>query len=1086
MNDDMGLAAGNSRGSGRASGSLKSSWGTISNYWRSISANATRVASAVRSVGSSYASQSSGIEEEQQREQVLWAGFEKLELGPTDVRHVLLLTYLNGFQVWDVESAKNVRELVSRRDGPVSYLRLQPQPCAQESHEGNFKAARPLLLVISGEASSNVSSIPGGYSVGHLGSDGTHSGGFANSLPTVIRFCSLRTLQYVHTLRFKAGIFGVRCSPRIVAVAFVSQIYCYDATTLQSILSVLTYPNLPMGPGGGSYGYGALAVGPRWLAYAANHPLVSCTGRASPHHLTPSPGSPGSGSPRPKSNSGSVLDPENAGIVIVRDFVSKAVVAQIRAHTSPISALCFDQSGTLLVTASVYGHNLNVFLLMPQSPANANMSAAYDSTGSFVHLYKLYRGFTNAVIQDIGFSSDSHWICVSTSRGTSHIFAISPFGGSVGHHTHGSMPVNGVVRSKVAPLPVVPWWSSNGPVKVAQQVLSPPTLVLSVVNRIKNGPAGWLGTVSGAAAAATGKTSSSGAVAAVFHDGGDYDSEFQCSPDPLNDKLWVLCPSGHLARYLLRPSIGEQLGLNNSNIAEVVSVGFDSYQGHEFGLHVEPLEKWDVCRRSNWNEREERIHSFVSESVDSDELNKTFSGRMNNHCSSESRGGKGDATKTEDKQHWYMSKAEIQMQQARAYPIWAKPNIFFEVVLLDCKKDLCSYLGPCDGGEVEIEKVPSRVVELRRKDLTPVIERFKNQDFRELGTENFSAFSNSTSSQPRDDVLHNGPIRRHTAGMQPIKKISLGQEVDSVPGNNFYMNGFQSDRDGFHAETQPTSYMTGSQLAHQQYFSIPELDEYSPPLRALDSISKYGIQSATLTGGDQKHNKENAKMLEIYSQIHSGPEAENTSTTTTDMDNFSPDNCITLDHLAHGFAAAMVVNEPKETYFQVREDDSNEDVKTVNADVKTIDADCSSVLPNVWRDARFVQDNFRTVTIETHQPTFGDVDGHFVAQIDGQDTLSKQNSWRIKEYKKDSSVVHCNDVTASPNEANQGPEYHVQAESTEDINQKGPGGRNKLKHIDNLKDADGSDSYIQRDESLGESGGEIWDGAMFPFNEDGT
>lgn len=51
---------------------------------------------------------------------------------------------------------------------------------------------------------------------------------------------------------------------------------------------------------GVNIGYGPMAVGPRWLAYAPNNPLLSNTGRLSPQNLTPSPGvspstSPGSG-----------------------------------------------------------------------------------------------------------------------------------------------------------------------------------------------------------------------------------------------------------------------------------------------------------------------------------------------------------------------------------------------------------------------------------------------------------------------------------------------------------------------------------------------------------------------------------------------------------------------------------------------------------------------------------------------------------------------------------------------------------------------------------------------------------------------
>lgn len=54
--------------------------------------------------------------------------------------------------------------------------------------------------------------------------------------------------------------------------------------------------------------------------------------------------------------------------VIVRDVVTRVVVAQFRAHHSPLSALAFDSTGTLLLTASVCGHNFNVFRLTPPAP----------------------------------------------------------------------------------------------------------------------------------------------------------------------------------------------------------------------------------------------------------------------------------------------------------------------------------------------------------------------------------------------------------------------------------------------------------------------------------------------------------------------------------------------------------------------------------------------------------------------------------------------------------------------------------------------------------------------------------------------
>lgn len=73
------------------------------------------------------------------------------------------------------------------------------------------------------------------------------------------------------------------------------QIYCFDALTLENKFSVLTYPVPQLGVQGlvgVNIGYGPMAVGPRWLAYASNNPLLSNTGRLSPQSLTPPAGSP--------------------------------------------------------------------------------------------------------------------------------------------------------------------------------------------------------------------------------------------------------------------------------------------------------------------------------------------------------------------------------------------------------------------------------------------------------------------------------------------------------------------------------------------------------------------------------------------------------------------------------------------------------------------------------------------------------------------------------------------------------------------------------------------------------------------------
>lgn len=54
------------------------------------------------------------------------------------------------------------------------------------------------------------------------------------------------------------------------------------------------------------------------------------------------------------------------------------------------------------------------------------------------HLYVLHRGDTTARVQDMSFSPDSRWAAVSTLRGTTHVFPITPYGGNVGVRTHGT------------------------------------------------------------------------------------------------------------------------------------------------------------------------------------------------------------------------------------------------------------------------------------------------------------------------------------------------------------------------------------------------------------------------------------------------------------------------------------------------------------------------------------------------------------------------------------------------------------------------------------------------------------------------
>ena len=116
-------------------------------------------------------------------------------------------------------------------------------------------------------------------------------------------------------------------------------------------------------------------------------------------------------------------DAQLVGTVMVRDIVNRQLVAHFRAHTSPLLALQFDPSGTILVTASLHGHNVHIFHICPwQGTGSGRGSGSARPLASAVHLYRLARGVTPAVIRDLSFSRDGAWLAVSSARGTTHIF----------------------------------------------------------------------------------------------------------------------------------------------------------------------------------------------------------------------------------------------------------------------------------------------------------------------------------------------------------------------------------------------------------------------------------------------------------------------------------------------------------------------------------------------------------------------------------------------------------------------------------------------------------------------------------------
>ncbi|CAL9770288.1 unnamed protein product [Musa acuminata subsp. burmannicoides] len=806
-------------------GLLPKSMRIFSSCLKTVSSNAGSVVSSVRSAGASIAA-SIAAPPEDDKDQVLWAGFDKIELGPSSFKHVLLLGYSNGFQVFDVENASSVCELVSKRDGPATFLQMQPMPIKSESIEG-LRASHPLLLVVAGDETNGTGVVQGGHLSASMRENKSEPRAENSILiPTAVRFYSLKSHSYVHVLKFKSAVYMVRSSPRIVAVLFATQILCFDAVTLKQKVSVLTYPL--QGAPGVNIGYGPMAVGSRWLAFASDNPLVPNSGHLSPQNLTPSPGvspstSPSSGNlvARYAMESSKTLaagirnlgdmthktwskycqeivpdgcssplssnlsrrsgrhpptscpsESDNAGMVVVTDFTSTDVISQFRAHTSPISALCFDPSGTLLVTASVHGHKINIFRIMPTRVLNGSGPARYNWTSSHVHLYTLCRGITAAVIQDISFSHYSQWISIVSSKGTCHIYVLSPFGGDASlrqQNVNGEGPV-------LSPNLTSPWWSAACCMMHQQSHAPPhpPPITYSVVSRIKNVNSSWLSTVSSVAASAAGKTiGPSGAVAAMFHNSLYHD----LSPVPPKanslEHLLVYSPSGLVIQYELL--LSSFLEPSDSSL-KALPAPLLQLQDEELHVNAEPVQWWDACRRSNWPQREEHVSIIIfNNQQDSETVIDSGDCKDNgSSCILSSANGVPGTESMGSERSWYFSNAEVQISSGKV-PVWQKSKIYF--CLLDplpafegCAEDLTH-------GEIEIEKLSFNEVEIRRKDLLPVFEQFHG--FQSDWNDRVGGRYQTSSSGPRttEGLLGLSETR-------PNERVSLPLMEKSIPNES--------------------------------------------------------------------------------------------------------------------------------------------------------------------------------------------------------------------------------------------------------------------------------------------------------------
>ncbi|KAK9875808.1 hypothetical protein WA026_009594 [Henosepilachna vigintioctopunctata] len=368
-----------------------------------------------------------------ERESTLSTIYEKNSTPPL----ILVLGYNTGIQVWSVSTNGLAAEVVPWRPGKTKVFKILPSPHKVDSNcEDVFLSTRPLIALCDVDS--------------------------ATGSCCTLDFVSFKNFKQVKSIKFRNNILDVQANKRSVVVSFLEKIVVLDAFTLRDRCTVTLCPVISTSP---------IALGSRWLAYTEKTSIstkasgggcnnegntsvattvIQCakyiskgiidvggsvvssfTGSTNFKPGVVSPGSPqssGKSDSRPKGIV-TVLDIECDQVTNRDPLVNaEAVVAHFEAHNNPVASLKFDPSGMLLVTADVKGYDFHVFRIHPH-PIASCLSSVH-------HLYILHRGDTTSRVQDMCFSPDSRWVTVSTRRGTTHVFPITPYGGPVGVRTH--------------------------------------------------------------------------------------------------------------------------------------------------------------------------------------------------------------------------------------------------------------------------------------------------------------------------------------------------------------------------------------------------------------------------------------------------------------------------------------------------------------------------------------------------------------------------------------------------------------------------------------------------------------------------
>ncbi|WWD20766.1 hypothetical protein CI109_105243 [Kwoniella shandongensis] len=117
----------------------------------------------------------------------------------------------------------------------------------------------------------------------------------------------------------------------------------------------------------------------------------------------------------------------------------------------PVSYLSFSPTGTQLFAAPTDGRSFHIVQIQPAGALKSRIRG--ECKGEVWHVYELKRGHTSASVSEVSWDKAGRWVGVGTSKGTVHVFPITPTGGPPTAASHANPRISN--SSQMYPLSAV-------------------------------------------------------------------------------------------------------------------------------------------------------------------------------------------------------------------------------------------------------------------------------------------------------------------------------------------------------------------------------------------------------------------------------------------------------------------------------------------------------------------------------------------------------------------------------------------------------------------------------------------------------